>query len=816
MLDVIEEKSAELEKLANAFAPLTPAEQALLRHTQRTAPLRFKPAATIPNAQQRHNAVRSLQKGYDVKARPRDDDANYSRTFARNRSLPPASADTPWVQGRTVRSELLHWLCTDSNARKYLNDFAIELEEKRVQGRLNLSHLDIPFPIICRSCWFPGGIDLDGSAVTDLVLDGSWIGPRQQSSTPSTPVFSAEGLGAKGSVLLRALHAEGEVNLIGADIRGDMSCSDGEFTGIEAALVLDRAKIGGNLHLRAKFIAKGPVRLIGTTIHGDLDCSDGKFKRSDGDELLAQRATINGSVLLQNGEYGAFPAKGRVRFDGARIGRDLDCHDAWFKGGLVLCGTEIDGQLICTGGRFIRPKGWALNAERAKIGGSMFLGFSLDELGQDHKPRDPKLGFLAVGETRLFGVSIGSSLICHAGRFRNSEGIALNTEHAKIGGSMMLRFGFHAEGEVRLFAAEVGGSVECDKAILCNPEKVALNGENASISGSMLLRFGFDAKGEVRLFGTEIGGSLECRGGTFVNAGAKLAALRLDRTTIGGAVDLSSEFRAEGKVLIESSTINRQLNLSGANLSADECTMSVRNTEIKGVLEIKLVNTSANTVVDLGNTSCAALSDDLLSWPLPGNLILDGFVYRRLEDHSAVKTRIGARIINWFRRQILRHCVPAKTNRIDDWLRRRLPAEKSGSNGLFRPQPYRQLATVLRAQGLDRDAKKILVEMARDRRKWGKEGSRLRQWLLWVTIRSGYQPIRAGLMLIVLWIFGYVVFGIGYNVHVMVPIYKDVNPVKEVNPAVAATSSAPANYEPFCAAIYAIDTSLPIISFGQR
>jgi len=190
--------------------------------------------------------------------------------------------------------------------------------------------------------------------------------------------------------------------------------------------------------------------------------------------------------------------------------------------------------------------------------------------------------------------------------------------------------------------------------------------------------------------------------------------------------------------------------------------------------------------------------------------MLDGFVYRRLFNP-------GVMVRGRVRRLYHRLCGRAVENtRIDDWLRRQLPANQNPSYTQFRPQPYRQLAAVLRAQGLDRDAKTVLVEMARDRRKWGEEGSRLRQWLLWATIRNGYQPIRAGLLLIVLWIFGCVAFGLGYNARVMVPIYKDLNIAKELNPTVAAPSLAPANFESFCAAIYAIDTSLPIISLGQR
>jgi hypothetical protein len=151
-------------------------------------------------------------------------------------------------------------------------------------------------------------------------------------------------------------------------------------------------------------------------------------------------------------------------------------------------------------------------------------------------------GFSAIGELRFFSASIGNNLILQAGRCRNSEAPALNAEHAKIGGSLLLRFGFKVEGEVRLFGAEVGDSVECDGATPCNRGRVALNAERATIAGSMLLRSEFDAKGEVRLFNSRIGGTLECRNGTLRNPGQQLAALRLERTTIGGVVDLHPGF----------------------------------------------------------------------------------------------------------------------------------------------------------------------------------------------------------------------------------------------------------------------------------
>jgi hypothetical protein len=84
------------------------------------------------------------------------------------------------------------------------------------------------------------------------------------------------------------------------------------------------------------------------------------------------------------------------------------------------------------------------------------------------------------------------------------------------------------------------------------------------------------------------------------------------------------------------------------------------------------------------------------------------------------------------------------------------------------------------------------------------------QGVLWFTIRNGHQPMRAGLWLVILWIIGFLAFGLGYQMQVMVPsehIAYDVFVKKGV---------LPGHYPPFCALVYSIDTSLPIIGFGQK
>ena len=214
--------------------------------------------------------------------------------------------------------------------------------------------------------------------------------------------------------------------------------------------------------------------------------------------------------------------------------------------------------------------------------------------------------------------------------------------------------------------------------------------------------------------------------------------------------------------------------------------LTLYGARIDGALNMRGLRCASDTVVNLEDTSCNVLIDAKEGWPSAGNLMLDGFVYRRLSDPLTPAIRL-------------------------DWLRRELPSDEGERRGRFRPQPYRQLAGVLRAQGLDAEAKEVLIGMAQDRRRWANLGTLSRFWqlILWITIRNGHQPLRAGLRLLILWLVGFLAFGLGYQMQVMAPSERFAYDG-------FAQGALPGHYEPFCALVYSIDTSLPIIGFGQK
>jgi len=166
----------------------------------------------------------------------------------------------------------------------------------------------------------------------------------------------------------------GEVNLVGARIGSFLECSGGRFINLNSmdrkpaqftgsALIASCATIGGSVHMMADeeqrvFQARGSVGLGGAQIGGSLTCLGGRFL--DGVRALTLTgATVRGDVSL---------------------GRDQAYRPFIARGTVELIGTEIKGQLNCTGGCFIRPenptdeRSATIAAALAKIGGHVLFG----------------------------------------------------------------------------------------------------------------------------------------------------------------------------------------------------------------------------------------------------------------------------------------------------------------------------------------------------------------------------------------------------------------------------------------------------------
>ncbi len=392
-------------------------------------------------------------------------------------------------------------------------------------------------------------------------------------------------------------------------------------------------------------------------------------------------------------------------------------------------------------------------------------------------------GFKAKGGVRLGFATIGGNLKCDNGEFIkpsesvDHEGRALFADGINVKGNVFLRNGFKAEGEVRFPSANIGGDLDCIKGKFVNPNKIAFGADGINVKGAVFLRDSFKAKGEVRFIGATIGGDFDCsrnpkiktKAGEFINPTGR--AINADRINVKGSVFLKYGFMAEGKISLDNAIINRRFVYTD-------------------------VESPEKVILDLRSAKIGTLWDQKESWPKEGNLFLNGLVYDDLDDEAPkdAKSRI-------------------------EWLR--LNGGKE-----FNPQPYEQLAEVLKRNGHEKDAKEVLIAKNKDLVELGAELSITQKvWYKFIgpMIGYGYKPLDVfwkGPMGIKFWgsilfwmMLGSVVFWFGY--------YGKSKLMSPSKTGVYAEDAGKTNtkihneYPTFQFITYSIDAFLPVVDLHQ-
>jgi hypothetical protein len=58
-----------------------------------------------------------------------------------------------WQQNRTIRAVLIQWLCIEREAVEKVHRIGISVAAARIDGLLDLSFLNVPFPLTFVACW---------------------------------------------------------------------------------------------------------------------------------------------------------------------------------------------------------------------------------------------------------------------------------------------------------------------------------------------------------------------------------------------------------------------------------------------------------------------------------------------------------------------------------------------------------------------------------------------------------------------------------------------------------------------------------------
>jgi predicted GH43/DUF377 family glycosyl hydrolase len=592
-----------------------------------------------------------------------------------------------------LRAECIEWLCTNPEASKCVKHTGVHVKGARIDGKLDLSYAKIPFPLRFEKCAFTDDINVEQTTMPALDLTGT-----------HTRSIQGKGLKTDGDVRLRDdFKAKGQVCLKGATISGYLDCSGGKFINREysnvkrivevkdesdrenVALEATGVSVGGNVNFGKGFEAVGVVSLYGAKIGRELDCKGGTFNNPGWVAFNGDQMDVQGCVFQSRKEYSGdpkdpnerFTAHGQVRLIGASIGGDLDCT----KGEFTTSAKTADDVNELDEFRWV-----ALKANRARVKGDVLL-------------RD---GFKAVGMVELKGATIDGYFDCSGGRFVNREynngdgiakmkesdrkNVALEATGVSVGGNINFGKKFEAVGVVSLYGATIGRELDCKGGTFINPGWVALNGDQMDVQGCVFQSRKehsgnssghFTARGQVRLIGASIGGDLDCKGGKLTHPDPTEPCLSAERVKVGGDVLLSKKFHATGKVSLAGAAIDGCLRWENVHAPTDVNELDLRFANI-GTMHID---------------PCDA------NWPQ--KVILYGLEYGEINEKLAKSRDL---LIGWLKLQDPDGGSKSTTDK--------------GTRELHSPQPYEQLAAVL-SKGGDVDmARKILVEMNDDRRKY--------------------------------------------------------------------------------------------------
>jgi hypothetical protein len=286
---------------------------------------------------------------------------------------------------------------------------------------------------------------------------------------------------------------------------------------------------------------------------------------------------------------------------------------------------------------------------------------------------------------------------------RNCQLARLNFASSSVFGDVELTDSF-ISGETLFSGAQISGWLNCGGSTFHNHGGVAIYGEHITVSGGVFIGGGFSAKGSVIFWDANIGDDFFCAGGKFEHL-------------------CDTPYGAEDKDL----TSSHALDMGGAKIGGTLFLFSRRylHAHIQGSLS-------------LADARATRLRNHPNAWPQETDarhfIELDGFLYDRLSGGTPTDARTCKR-----------------------WLLRQPP---TCLNEDFRPQPYTQLANVLREMGHEADARQIAMlkqSLQQKRKKFWMEPFAWSVAALWgFSCGYGYRPSKLAVTLIVLWLaFGF-------------------------------------------------------------
>jgi hypothetical protein len=700
-----------------------------------------------------------------------------------------------WGPTRTVRAEVIRELLLTSPSPLPGRIPSLQLSGARITGALELEHARIDIPFNFEECWFDERINLYAARTRTIYLRGC-----------RTPGMYAEEMRTDGELNLEGLRCTARLDLDNAHISGLLTLSGAQLSNPDGvALSADGAEFGSDVLCNAHFRAQGEIRMAGVHVKGDLDLTSATLTNPGGDSLWADSAQISGDVMAMGG----FHAVGRTYLSAATIGRGLlvstatfdnpdgralQCSGIRVTGPLSAVASTVIGEFSLVAASIDGPMGLR-DAVLSNPGGDAFSGEGLHAAGGVFC-----IGLQVTGGFWLSSAHIAKGLDFSAAALSNPGRTAFGAVRTVVDGNAHFDNGFSARGEVRLQDAHIRGQLNLVDATIGNAGATALYADGLVVDTDFLaIDCSFD--GELRIISARVATDMVLTGTALVNDGNTLTAEGL---TVGRNVNCGSGFSCTGEMSLSGSSIGHQLVLRGAtlrhadnyalrasHLTVGEDIFADDDFTVHGRIDlspcrvagtIALATENIDGTVDLSQSRADVLQ---LEGKPRGRVVLTDATVRVLEHHPEDWPEAGGLDLQGLTYTSLQP-LDLPVGRWLKWLRCGLP------DG-YRPQPYAQLATMLRTVGNDRDSRVVLLARQRHRRKHLPLWSKPWGWLQDIAVGYGYVPWRAAGWLGVLWLAGWLYF-------------RTQQPLPQ--PPGSTT-----DYQP---ALYALDLLLPVLSIGQR
>jgi hypothetical protein len=283
----------------------------------------------------------------------------------------------------------------------------------------------------------------------------------------------------------------------------------------------------------------------------------------------------------------------------------------------------------------------------------------------------------------------------------------------------------------------------------------------------------------------DIGNSIDLSGATLTEAAI---AVILQEATVRGTISICEGFTSFGCVDVQGAQI-------GGNLVCDDCKLSLlycTNMTLKGDLQWTGILDAKSTSLCLNGAIIKNLRDERESWPGPGGLHLDGLTYEELTLHSA-RTEINRQ------KRELGPEHPLNVKDRVEWLQLQPQSDQA------EPQPWMQLATLLRTKGNDDGAKRIIFQLRCAQAK--STNKAMRAWKIGFA-RLQQQPLLVLVPIVLITSLATCLFWFASVRGAMAPTSR------EAYLAWSTGSRMDAAYPRFNPFIYSFENDLPLVKFG--